>query len=321
MKLTTLGKAFLIFDILFVGFMFSTFTIQENETGMLKRFGKVAKDANGTPIQYEAGLHFKVPLFDSVIKTNIATVSAQMEDGRFITNEKKDLIIDSFATYRIVEPLRYITATKGGDRNRAERLIKRLVVDAMKTQIGRHEILEVSSGAVATKAERSKNDKRIVRKIQGKRDEIIAKIHKSVVDDLRVEIGIELIDFRFNALELPTEIRSSIYKRMITERKTVANGFRAEGRKMALSITSTADFNASQIKQTAQAEALGIRGDAEAQANKIYSQAYSQDIGLYNFIKAVESYGNSLNSKENVLILTTDMPYFQKLYDQSIVAK
>lgn len=321
MKLSTLGKAFLALDVVLIIFAMSTFTVAENESGMLKRFGKVHKDADGIPVQYEAGLHFKMPLFDNVVITDLASVSAEIENGRFMTNEKKDLIIDSFTTYRIVEPLKYITSTNGGNTETAERLIKRKVVDSMKTEIGKHEILEVSSGAVARKEERGNNDKKIVREIQGKRDAIIKNIYDGVKDEIRAELGIELIDFRFNSLELPHEIRDSIYKRMITERKTVANGFRAEGKKMAMSITSSADFKASKIVQVANAQALEIRGNAEAKANGIYSRTYAKDLELYNFIKAVESYGASLNSKDNVLLLTTDMPYFHKLYDSNIVAK
>ncbi|EGR2227734.1 protease modulator HflC [Vibrio parahaemolyticus] len=321
MSLRILGKVFATINVALLFIWASAFVVQENETAMVKRFGKVQKNEVGEVVIYKEGLHFKMPIFDSVITTDMRSYSFEIENARFMTNEKKDLIVDGFVTYRVAEPLVYTTSTNGGNRATAERLIRRLFVDEMKSQIGKYQILEVSSGAVAKKIDRAgQNDKQIVTEIEGKRDLIIQSIEDEVKAEVYKSLGIEVVDFRFKSLSLPNEIADSIYNRMRKERNGVANKFRAEGRKTAVEITSDADYQANKTKEEARKDALLIRGTAEALANKIYIDAYSKNIELYEFLKAMDSYGDSLKSKENIIFLSTDMPYFNQLFNKNNLA-
>ncbi|HHJ3076329.1 TPA: protease modulator HflC [Vibrio parahaemolyticus] len=321
MSLRILGKVFATINVALLFIWASAFVVQENETAMVKRFGKVQKNEVGEVVIYNEGLHFKMPIFDSVITTDMRSYSFEIENARFMTNEKKDLIVDGFVTYRVAEPLVYTTSTNGGNRATAERLIRRLFVDEMKSQIGKYQILEVSSGAVAKKIDRAgQNDKQIVTEIEGKRDLIIQSIEDEVTAEVYKSLGIEVVDFRFKSLSLPNEIADSIYNRMRKERNGVANKFRAEGRKTAVEITSDADYQANKTKEEARKDALLIRGTAEALANKIYIDAYSKNIELYEFLKAMDSYGDSLKSKENIIFLSTDMPYFNQLFNKNNLA-
>lgn len=317
MKMNILGKIVIALNVALVGLWCSTFVVGEHETAMLKRFGKVHKDEQGAVQMYDAGLHFKLPFFDNVVRTDRRSTSFEIENSRFMTNEKKDLIIDGVVTYRIAEPLRYITSTNGGIRSTLEARVKRLFVDAMKTEIGNYQILEVSSGAVTHIEDRvSSNDKRIGLKIEGKRDQIIADIEASVKAKILEEYGVEIIDFRFKSLSLPNEIADSIYNRMRSERTTVANRFRAEGQKRSTEIRSNADYQVNKTIEEAKQQALAIRGGAIADANRIYVDTYGKNMELYNFMKAMESYAESLNSKDNVIFLRTDMPYFDMLFNE-----
>ncbi|MCY9861162.1 protease modulator HflC [Vibrio coralliirubri] len=317
MSMKFIGKVVIALNVVLVGVWLSTFTVGEHETAMLKRFGKVNKDAQGEVQMYEAGLHFKLPIFDNVVRTDRRSTSFEIENSRFMTNEKKDLIIDGVVTYRIEEPLRYITSTNGGVRTTLEARVKRLFVDAMKTEIGKYQILEVSSGAVTHIEDRvSTNDKRVGIKIEGKRDQIIADIESSVKAKIIDEYGVEIIDFRFKSLSLPNEIADSIYNRMRSERTTVANRFRAEGQKRATDIRSNADYQVNKTIEEAKQESLAIRGGAVAEANKIYVDTYGKNMELFNFMKAMESYAESLNGKDNVIFLRTSMPYFDMLFNK-----
>lgn len=321
MSLRILGKVFAAINVALLFIWASAFVVQENETAMVKRFGKVQKNEAGEVVIYKEGIYFKVPIFDSVITTDMRSYSFEIENARFMTNEKKDLIVDGFVTYRVAEPLVYTTSTNGGNRATAERLIRRLFVDEMKSQIGKYQILEVSSGAVAKKIDRAgQNDKQIVTEIEGKRDLIIQSIEGAVKAEVYKSLGVEVVDFRFKSLSLPNEIADSIYNRMRKERNGVANKFRAEGRKTAVEITSGADYQANKTKEEAKKDALLIRGTAEALANKIYIDAYSKNIELYEFLKAMDSYGDSLKSKENIIFLSTDMPYFTQLFNKNNLA-
>ncbi|ELP5899782.1 protease modulator HflC [Vibrio vulnificus] len=321
MNLRILGKVFAAINVALLFIWASAFVVQEHETAMVKRFGKVQKNEAGEVVIYKEGLYFKMPIFDSVITTDMRSYSFEIENARFMTNEKKDLIVDGFVTYRVAEPLVYTTSTNGGNQATAERLIRRLFVDEMKSQIGKYQILEVSSGAVAKKMDRAgQNDKQIVTEIEGKRDLIIQSIEDAVKVEVYNSLGVEVVDFRFKSLSLPNEIADSIYNRMRKERNGVANKFRAEGRKTAVEITSDADYQANKTKEEARKDALLIRGAAEALANKIYIDAYSKNIELYEFLKAMDSYGDSLKSKENIIFLSTDMPYFTQLFNNNNLA-
>ena len=318
-KLKTVGKSLAVLAVLSTVFLSSSFVTYEHELSMIKRFGKVEKNDAGEVIVYGSGLNFKLPFFDRVMVTDVRTRSFIIENARFMTSEKKDLVLDSVITYKVVEPLKFFTSTNGGVYNTAEQRMKRLFIDSIKTEIGKYQILEVSSGATAKIiSNRSAiNNKKVVKNIEGKRDLITANILKSVLVDIKNEYGIQVIDFRFNSLSLPREIEESIFRRMRTERETVAKRFRAEGKKRSTEIKSNADFSSNTIIETAKQESLRIRGEALADVNKIYIDAYSKNIDLYNFMKAMESYSSSLNSKDNIIFLNSDMPYFRELYDKA----
>ncbi|MBF9001299.1 MULTISPECIES: protease modulator HflC [Vibrio] len=304
--------------------LMSMFVIPEGERGIVIRFGKVLKENESSVAQiYNPGLHFKLPLFDRV-KTLDARI--QTMDGRadrFVTAEKKDVIIDSYVKWRIQDFGRYYLATGGGNALTAEALLERKVTDVLRSEIGAREIKQIVSGPRNDDVLPASSDADVVTteaakealEVDGQRDQIMADVLTDTRKSAAKDLGVYVVDFRMKKINLPDEISESIYRRMRAERESVARKHRSQGREKAEVIRAQAELEVSTILAEADKTARVTRGEADAKAAKIYAKAYNEDPEFFTFLRSLQAYEKSFNDKNDVLVLDPSSDFFKYMKD------
>ncbi|BDY06554.1 protease modulator HflC [Ferrimonas sp. YFM] len=267
----------------------SLFVVSEGERGIVKRFGKIAKDADGVTLVYEPGLHFKVPVIDSVLRLNARILTLDAPADRFVTSEKKDLMVDSYVKWRIIDFERFFLSTSGGNQLQAEALLQSKINNGLRSEFGSRTISEIVSGS---------------------RDELQQEALKAASDSA-LELGIKVVDVRVKQINLPREVSQSIYDRMRAERIAVAKEHRSQGREKAEVIRAGVDAKVTVMLAEAEKTARTLRGQGEAQAAKIYADAYNQAPEFYSFMRSLDAYAKSFNSKQDVLVVSPDSEFFQ----------
>ncbi len=298
--------------------LMSVFVIQEGERGLVIRFGRVL-DENGISKTYEPGLHFKLPLFDRV---KILDARIQTMDGRsdrFVTSEKKDVIIDTYVKWRIADFGRYYLTTGGGNALTAEALLERKVTDVLRSEIGAREIKQIVSGPrnadvlpESLDTEEGATEAAIeALEIDGERDKIMENVLDGTRESAMADLGVEVVDFRMKKINLPDEISESIYRRMRAERESVARRHRSQGREKAEVIRAQAELEVATVLAEADKTARVTRGDADAEAAKIYSNAYNKDPEFFGFLRSLKAYEKSFSDKSDILVLDPKSDFFQ----------
>lgn len=298
---------------------FSVFVIPEGERGIVVRFGRILK-SNEVANIYEPGLHFKVPIFDRVktLDSRIQTLDGRSD--RFVTSEKKDVIIDSYVKWRVKDFDRYYLTTGGGDALTAQALLERKVTDVLRAEIGSKNIKQIVSGPrdsnmpktgiSASDLATSEAAKQAL-EIDGQRDQIMEHVLLNTRESALKDLGVDVVDFRIKKINLPEEISESIYRRMRAERESVARKHRSQGREKAEIIKAQAELEVATILAEADKMARVTRGGADAQAAKIYSQAYSRDPEFFSFLRSLKAYRKSFNGSGNVLVLDPKSEFFK----------
>lgn len=278
---------------LFVLVVSSVFVVSEGQRGIVFQFSKIKRDANtGEMIVYEPGLHFKFPLVESVRKIDARIQTLDEAPDRFVTSEKKDLMVDSFVKWRIADFSTYYLRTSGSIEN-ARALLKQKVNNGLRTEFGTRTIKEI---------------------VSGDRDSIMAKALDSAKSS-REDLGIEVIDVRIKAINLPTEVSASIYDRMRAERTAVAKEHRSQGQEQSEIIRATIDAKVTVMLATAQKNAFEIRGEGDALAAKVYADTYKKDAEFFNFYRSLQAYEKSFNSKNDIMVVKPDSDFFHYLKD------
>lgn len=282
-----MNKYLILPIVLFLAFISSAFVVSEGQGAIVMQFSKVKRDSEGLPVVYPPGLHFKVPMIDSIriLDTRIQTLDDQAD--RFVTSEKKDLIIDSYVKWQIDDLSVYYLAT-GGNKLQAEALLKRKINNGLRNEIGSHTIKEI---------------------VSGKRGEVMETALKRMARSS--ELGIKVIDVRIKKINLPDEVSSSIYKRMRAERQAVAREHRSEGQEKSEVIRANIDRKVSIMIAEANRNALEARGAGDAQASKIYADSYSQDAEFFAFLRSMQAYEKSFSNKDDVMVLSPDSEFFK----------
>ena len=286
-------KKFLILPaILFLVFVSSAFVVTEGQNGIVLQFSKVKRDSEDKPVVYGPGLHFKVPFIDAVrvMDTRIQTLDDQPD--RFVTSEKKDLIIDSYVKWQIDDLAVYYLAT-GGNKLQAEALLKRKINNGLRNEIGSHTIKDI---------------------VSGKRGEVMETALKRMARSS--ELGIKVVDVRIKKINLPDGVSNSIYKRMRAERQAVAREHRSEGQEKSEVIRANIDRKVSIMLAQANKESAEIRGRGDAHSSKIYSEAFSQDPEFYAFMRSMQDYQKSFADKQDVMVLSPDSDFFKYMGSQ-----
>ncbi|MFP4712452.1 protease modulator HflC [Pasteurella multocida] len=266
--------------------------ISEGTRGIMLRFSKVHRDADNKVVVYNPGLHFKIPFIDSIkiLDARIRTLDGQAD--RFVTVEKKDLLVDSYVKWRISDFGRFYTATGGGDYAQASNLLRRKVNDRLRSETGSRTIKDIVSGT---------------------RGELMEGARKALNTgpDSTAELGIEVVDVRVKQINLPDEVSSSIYQRMRAERDAVAREHRSQGREKAAFIQADVDRKVTLILANANRTAQELRGSGDATAAKVFSDAFSQEPQFYSFLRSLKAYESSFANSDNMMILKPDSEFFR----------
>jgi membrane protease subunit HflC len=282
-----MNKLIILPIVLFLAFISSAFVVTEGQSGIVMQFSKVKRDSEGKPVVLAPGLHFKVPVIDSIriMDTRIQTLDDQAD--RFVTSEKKDLIIDSYVKWQIEDLAVYYLAT-GGNKLQAEALLKRKINNGLRNEIGGHTIKEI---------------------VSGKRGEVMETALKRMARSS--ELGIKVIDVRIKKINLPDEVSNSVYKRMRAERQAVAREHRSEGQEKSEIIRANVDRKVSIMIAEANKNSAEVRGEGDAQSSKIYGDSYAQDSDFFAFLRSMKAYEKSFSDKDDVMVLSPDSEFFK----------
>jgi len=266
----------------------SAFTVNQWEVAIKLRLGEIV-DSN-----YDPGLHWKMPLINDVKKfdARIQTLDARPE--RFLTLEKKDVIVDSFVKWRIADVAQFYRSTGGSDAKTA-RLLSERINTSLRNEFGRRTIKEV---------------------VSGERTEIMDLLTKDA-DAKAAELGVEILDVRVKQINLPEEVSNSVYARMRAERERVARDLRAKGGEAAERIRAEADRQRVVIVAEAYKQAEELRGEGDAKATDIYAAAFTQDKEFYAFYRSLNAYTNSFKDRSDIMVLQPNSDFFRYLKSQS----
>ncbi|MEW5837342.1 MAG: protease modulator HflC [Pseudomonadota bacterium] len=260
----------------------AVFTVSEYDRVVLFRLGEIVKT------DYTPGLHFKLPFLTNIKRFDGRLQALNAPPERYLTSEKKNVIVDAFIQWRISDVATFYRSTRGDDRLASSRLTQ-IVRDGMKNQFSAMTVTEAVSGARGEITERTRQ---------------AANVEAS-------KLGIEIVAVRILRIDLPPEVSESVYRRMEKERATVARGFRSRGEEQARRITAEADRQREEILAQAYAESQVIRGQGDARAAATYTAAFSQDPEFFEFYRSLQAYGKAFADKSDVLVLQPDSDFFR----------
>ena len=263
----------------------SIYVIRETERGVLLKFGEVV-NPNLMP-----GLHVKVPFVNNVrvFDGRILTVDSNPE--RFFTQEKKALIVDSYAKFRVKDTAKFYTATNG-EEARAAGLLAQRINDGLRNEVAARTVQEV---------------------VSGERDELMEAITERLSQVANQELGVEVIDVRVKKIDLPPDVSNSVYRRMNAEREKEARELRSQGQELAEGIRAAADREVTVLEANAFRDAEIIRGDGDARATQVYSEAYNRDPEFYSFVRSLRAYQETFSGGGDIMLVEPDSQFFQYL--------
>lgn len=261
----------------------SLFTVDQRQAALVFQLGEIVS------VKKEPGLYFKIPLLQNVryFDTRILTLDASTPE-RFITSEKKNVLVDYFVKWRIVDVQRFYVSFNG-DEARAMNRLAQTVNDGMRAEFGKRTVHDV---------------------VSGERDTIMEVLRKNADADAR-RFGVQVTDVRIKRVDLPTEVSEAVYRRMEAERKRVANELRSTGAAEAEKIRADADRQREVIIAEAYREAQRIKGEGDARAAAIYAEAFGRNPEFYAFYRSMESYRSSFRGKNDVLVLQPNSEFFR----------
>ncbi len=274
------------------------FVVKEGEKAIVIQFGKVERDAQGETVVFDPGLHFKFPLIDRVVALDSRIQTLDDPADRFVTSEKKDLIVDSYVKWKIKDFATYYLATSG-NKLQAEALLKQKVNNGLRSEFGTRTISQIVSG------ERSELMDEAMTQASGSSD----------------ELGIEIVDVRVKQINLPQEVSNSIFQRMRAEREAVAREHRSEGREQAEVLRAEIDAKVTIMLADAERNLRTTKGQGDAQAAQIYAETYSKSADFYAFLRSMDAYKASFDSKRDVLIVEPNSDFFKYMKDSTGATK
>lgn len=317
-------KLFIPFIVIIViGIFTSLFVVEEGSRGIVLRFGKVLRDAKDVPRVYEPGLHFKLPLIDTVklLDARIQTMNNQAD--RFVTKETKDLIVDSFLKWRITDFSRYYLATGDGNRANAERILNSKLSDRLRSEIGQRDIRDIVTDS---RGKLMQDVRDALNKGTSDTPAPVDPANTELPTDNKLplanansmaELGIEVIDVRIKQINLPAEVSGAIYQRMRAEREAVARRHRSQGQEQAEKNRALADYLVTKTLAEAEREARMTRGAGDATAARLFADAFSQNPDFYAFIRSLRAYETSFSGGSDIMVIRPDSEFFR--YMQSPV--
>jgi membrane protease subunit HflC len=263
----------------------STFVVDQRQAAIVFQLGEVMR------LETTPGLKFKVPLLQNVryFDSRILTLDAA-EPERFITAEKKNVLVDSYVKWRIFDVKQYYISV-GGDEARAQTRLMQTVNSALREEFGKLTIHDV---------------------VSGKRDELMRVVQEKTDGDAR-KIGVEVLDVRLKRVDFPVEISGSVFSRMEAERKRVANELRATGNAESEKIRADADKQRQVILANANRDAQKIKGEGDAKATALYAAAFGRNSEFFSFYRSLEAYKQTFKDKNDVMVIDPSSAFFKYL--------
>jgi len=263
----------------------TTYVIKETERAVVLRFGEIV-NADVRP-----GLHFKLPIVNDIKKFDARILTLDSRAQRYLTSEKKAVIVDSYVKWRIESVDKFYTATSG-DETVANRVLTSRVDTGLRNQFGERTMYDV---------------------VSGERDSLMTELRDDLNTVAISQLGITIIDIRVKRIDLPEDVSESVYQRMRTEREREARGHRSEGLELAEGIRADADRQKVVLESEAYRESEIIRGDGDATSAAIYSNVYKQDPEFYEFYRSLQAYRQSLGNQGDIFVVEPDNEFFKFL--------
>ncbi|MBV1876204.1 MAG: protease modulator HflC [Pseudomonadales bacterium] len=263
----------------------SIFIVTEVERAVLLKFGEVSRN------DLKPGLHFKIPVVNQVRKFDARVLTLDAPAERFLTLEKKAVIVDSFAKFRVWDVQKFYTSTSGNE-SKAINLLGQRINNGLRNEISNRSLHEV---------------------VSGERDELMEVLTKRLDISIRQELGIEIVDIRVKKIDLPPEVSQSVYRRMNTERDIEAREHRAQGEELAAGVRADANKQREIILAEAYSKSEEIRGDGDAGSASIYASAFTKDKEFYRFYRSMNAYKKTFANKSDVLLIDPDSDFFRYL--------
>lgn len=261
------------------------FVIKETERGVLLKFGKI-ENADLRP-----GLHVKLPLVHEVRKFDSRVLTIDARPERFLTVEKKGMIVDSYAKWRIQDVNTYYTATNG-EESRVEQLLSQRINEGLRNQFAQRSLQEV---------------------VSGERDQLMIDLTANLNTLTLERYGIRLVDVRVKRIDLPEQVSESVFNRMTSEREREAREHRSKGKEQAEVIRADADRQRTILEAEAYRDAELLRGEGDAKAASIYAAAYNQDPEFYSFVRSLSAYRATFNNKGDMMLVDPESDFFRYL--------
>ncbi|HEY6130424.1 MAG TPA: protease modulator HflC [Halioglobus sp.] len=263
------------------------YVIKETERGVLLQFGEVVNP------DIPPGLHVKIPFVNNVRKFDGRILTVDSTPERYFTQEKKALIVDSYAKFKVSDTEKFYTATNG-EESRAMALLAQRINDGLRNQVAIRTIQEV---------------------VSGERDELMQALTKELTVVAQEGLGVEVVDVRVKQIDLPPDVSESVYRRMNAEREKEAREHRSQGQELAEGIRAAADREVTVLRANAYSESEKIRGEGDATATAIYAEAFNQDPEFYAFTRSLRAYQDAFQGKGDIILLQPDSEFFRYLKD------
>jgi membrane protease subunit HflC len=263
----------------------SLFVVDQRQNAIVFRLGEVVD------VKREPGLYLKVPLLDNVryFDVRILTIDTA-EPERFLTSEKKNVLVDLFVKWRITDVRQYFISVQGNEAAAQTRLLQ-TINDGLRAEFGNRTVHDV---------------------VSGERDKIMNLMRDKANEDAK-KIGVDVLDVRLKRVDLPQEVSVDVYRRMEAERKRVANELRSTGSAESEKIRADADRQREVIVAQAYREAQRIKGEGDAKATAIYARAYEQNAEFYSFYRSLEAYKASFRGRNDVMVIEPTSDFFKYL--------
>lgn len=276
----------------------SVYIVNQSEQAIVLRLGKIVQtSATKEASIKEPGLHFKLPfLIDSVRKFDVRLQTHDVDESRIVTSEKKDLLVDYYVKWRIVNLPLFFNRTNG-NFILTRQLIEQKINDGLRAEFGKRTIKEV---------------------VTGERRDIMALLLQQAKESV-LGLGVDVVDVRIKRIDLPSEVSSAVFERMQAERQRFATEHRAQGRSKSEQIRAKADSTVIVLRAEADKESKRIRGEGDAVAAKIYAEAYQADPEFFSFYRSVSAYKNVFSNKGDIVVLKPDSYFFK--YFNNVIPK
>lgn len=276
------------------------FTVSERELAIKFRLGEIVKS------DYKPGLHYQVPFVNNVKKYESRILTLDTQATEYLTKEKKKLIVDFFAKWRINDVEKYYRTMSRGNMNTARQRIFNIINNGLKSQFSKYELTEMVSGKPKTeKSDVTKESEQI---------DIRAFVMANITEKANAQVekyGISIVDIRIKRIDLTTKISNDVYRRMKSERQQYAADIRAQGRESAEKLKADADRQRTIILANAYKSAQSLRGTGDAKASEIYARAYNKDRDFYSFYRSLTAYKKSFAGNGDLMVLEPNSDFFK----------